>query len=155
MSGAVLFMESPLGRLAICEREGAICRLYSGTVPSQFPERETPLLRRAARLLAAFFAGEAPAFDLPLDPEGTAFQQRVWQALRAIPYGETRNYGEIAAALGQPGAARAVGMACNRNPILILTPCHRVIGKNGTLVGFGAGLDAKRFLLELEGIPYK
>ena len=87
---------------------------------------------------------------MPLNPQGTMFQKAVWAALRAIPYGETRSYGEIAAAIGKPKAARAVGSANNRNPILIFTPCHRVIGANGALVGFAAGLAMKEALLALE-----
>ncbi|QKN24819.1 methylated-DNA--[protein]-cysteine S-methyltransferase [Caproicibacterium lactatifermentans] len=89
-------------------------------------------------------------FSLPLSPEGTAFQRDVWEALRKIPYGETRTYGQVAQAVGQPRACRAVGMACHRNPLLIVVPCHRVIGQNGSLTGFGAGLDAKAFLLQME-----
>ena len=111
---------------------------------------ETPLLKEAARQLGEYFVGKRTTFDLPQNPEGTPFQKKVWQALRGIPYGETRSYGEIAKAVGCPGGARAVGMACNRNPIFIATPCHRVIGANGALVGFGGGLELKKFLLKLE-----
>ena len=104
----------------------------------------------AAEQLEAYFAGKRTTFSLPLRPAGTAFQLAVWQALTEIPYGETRSYGEIAAAVGNPKAARAVGMANNRNPISILIPCHRVIGSTGALVGYGGGLEKKLFLLELE-----
>ncbi|MDO4927201.1 MAG: methylated-DNA--[protein]-cysteine S-methyltransferase [Turicibacter sp.] len=90
--------------------------------------------------------------NLPLAPIGTTFQQQVWESLRTIPFGETRSYKEIAVQLGNPNAARAVGMANNKNPILIVTPCHRVIGANGKLVGFAAGLEMKKYLLALEGV---
>jgi methylated-DNA-[protein]-cysteine S-methyltransferase len=100
--------------------------------------------------LAAYFAGERTGFDVTLGPAGTSFQQRVWDALSEIPYGETRSYGEIARRIGQPGAARAVGLASGRNPILVLVPCHRVIGVNGAITGYAGGLQAKRALLDLE-----
>jgi methylated-DNA-[protein]-cysteine S-methyltransferase len=105
-----------------------------------------PILRQ----LDEFFAGDRKEFDLVLAPRGTPFQQRVWEALRAIPFGETATYGEIAAAIGQPTAVRAVGAANARNPIPIVVPCHRVIGANGTLTGYAGGLSTKQQLLELE-----
>jgi len=117
------------------------------------PGREcpsNPLLRRAVEQLQAYFAGELRDFDLPLDMPGTAFQKRVWQALRSIPYGETRSYSLVAAAIGAPAAVRAVGAANGRNPIPIVVPCHRVIGAAGSLVGYGGGLPLKRLLLDLE-----
>jgi O-6-methylguanine DNA methyltransferase len=101
--------------------------------------------------LTAYFAGERQAFDLPLAPVGTPFQQRVWTALRAIPSGTTMSYGALAAVLGQPGAAQAVGRANGANPIPVVVPCHRVIGADGSLTGFRGGLDRKRALLQLEG----
>ena len=100
--------------------------------------------------LGAYFAGELTDFDIELDLRGTEFQQRVWKALLTIPYGETRSYGEIAEQIGAPGSARAVGLANGHNPIAIVIPCHRVIGANGSLTGYGGGLDRKRILLELE-----
>ena len=100
--------------------------------------------------LEAYFCGTLTRFDLPLDLAGTDFQLRIWRALRAIPYGQTRTYGQIAKALGQPGAARAVGLANNQNPVPIIVPCHRVIGADGSLTGYGGGLPRKRRLLELE-----
>jgi methylated-DNA-[protein]-cysteine S-methyltransferase len=100
--------------------------------------------------LAAYFAGELTDFDIELDLAGTEFQRRVWKALLTIPYGQTRSYGEIAEQIGAPGAARAVGLANGHNPIAIIVPCHRVIGANGSLTGFGGGLGRKRTLLELE-----
>ncbi len=112
--------------------------------------RETELLQRAKRELAEYFAGDRKQFDLPLEPRGTEFQKKVWQALREIPYGETATYGQIAKRVGSPGGARAVGMACNRNHIIIAIPCHRVIGASGKLVGFECGLDMKEKLLSIE-----
>jgi methylated-DNA-[protein]-cysteine S-methyltransferase len=100
--------------------------------------------------LEAYFAGERTDFDVALAPEGTPFQKRVWQALRDVPYGETISYSELARRVGKPGAARAVGAALGRNPIPIIVPCHRVIGADGSLTGFGGGLERKRKLLELE-----
>lgn len=109
-----------------------------------------PLLRLARDQLREYFAGRRRDFDLPLAPRGTQFQLLVWRALRAIPYGETRSYGQIAAAAGNPRACRAVGLANNRNPIAIIVPCHRVIGADGSLTGYAAGLDIKARLLALE-----
>jgi methylated-DNA-[protein]-cysteine S-methyltransferase len=100
--------------------------------------------------LAAYFAGELQQFDLRLEFRGTPFQQKVWEALRTIPYGETRSYGEIALQIGTPTAFRAVGLANGHNPIAVIVPCHRVIGANGSLTGFGGGLDRKKALLDLE-----
>ena len=105
---------------------------------------------QAAEQLDAYFAGELTAFDVPLDMRGTAFQRHVWQALLTIPYGETRSYGEIAAAIGAPTASRAVGAANGSNPVSIIVPCHRVIGANGRLTGYGGGVHRKDALLALE-----
>jgi methylated-DNA-[protein]-cysteine S-methyltransferase len=110
-----------------------------------------PLLLEAARQLQVYFAGQLREFQLPLDVQGTDFQKRVWGQVAAIPYGETRSYLQIAQALGSPGAVRAVGAANGANPVPIVVPCHRVIGANGKLVGYGGGLALKRRLLELEG----
>ena len=112
--------------------------------------RDARPLRAAQRELEEYFEGERREFSLALEPAGTPFQMRVWQALRAIPYGETISYGELARRIGQPRAVRAVGLANGRNPISIIVPCHRVIGANGTLTGYGGGLERKRFLLALE-----
>lgn len=112
--------------------------------------QETPLLRETNRQLQEYFREKRKEFDIPLFRQGTEFQQKVWKALCQIPYGETRSYGEIAEMIGNPKASRAVGGANNRNPVLIIVPCHRVIGANGALVGFGGGLGAKEFLLNLE-----
>lgn len=111
---------------------------------------ESPLLASAKRQLAEYFAGARRRFDLPLAPRGTPFQLRCWEALLKIPYGRTASYAEIARAVGSPRACRAVGMANNRNPIAIIIPCHRVIGADGKLTGYGGGLDVKAFLLRLE-----
>jgi len=141
-------IDSPVGRLRIIEKNGAIAGL-NRTSESLTPPR-TPLLAECVHQLEAYFAGTLTAFDLPLHMEGTAFRMKVWQALRCIPYGETRSYGQLAAVIGQPGASRAVGGANHHNPISIIVPCHRVIGADGTLTGYGSGLDMKEWLLEHE-----
>lgn len=141
-------MQSPLGFLTLTEENGAITALSFGGLRETAPE--TPLLQEAQRQLNAYFSGTRRVFTLPLAPVGTPFQIAVWQALCAIPYGETRSYGEIAAAIGRPKACRAVGMANHQNPIAILIPCHRVVGKNGKLTGYAGGLERKRILLALE-----
>jgi methylated-DNA-[protein]-cysteine S-methyltransferase len=109
-----------------------------------------PLMRETLAQLRAYFAGDLRVFDVPLEVVGTDFQKRVWSALRTIPFGETRSYSQIAGQIGSPRAVRAVGAANGRNPIPIIVPCHRVIGASGSLVGFGGGLEWKRFLLGLE-----
>jgi methylated-DNA-[protein]-cysteine S-methyltransferase len=110
-----------------------------------------PLLLEAARQLQAYFAGQLREFQLPLDVEGTVFQKRVWREVGSIPFGETRSYLQISTAIGSPRAVRAVGAANGANPVPIVVPCHRVIGVNGKLVGYGGGLALKRRLLEMEG----
>lgn len=118
-----------------------------------FPEPSTPLLSKACRQLTEYFSGKRKVFDLPLDfSYGTEFQKKVWTALCDIPYGETRSYADIAIAAGSPKAVRAVGQANTRNPIMIFVPCHRVINKNGSIGGFGCGVDVKRQLLEVEAV---
>jgi len=107
-------------------------------------------LKKAVEQLTRYARGEKITFDLKLDPQGTPFQKKVWQAMREIPYGETRSYGDLARAIGSPKAFRAVGGACNRNPIFIVQPCHRVVGTNGSLTGFFGGLDLKEKLLQFE-----
>lgn len=111
---------------------------------------ETPVLILAATQLREYFSGRRRAFDLPLAPQGTAFQRAAWQALAGIPFGETRSYGQQAVAVGRPTAVRAVGAANGRNPLPIVLPCHRVIGASGALTGFGGGIEAKRWLLAHE-----
>jgi methylated-DNA-[protein]-cysteine S-methyltransferase len=120
--------------------------------PEGQPNSANAVLREAVRQLAAYFQGELREFDLPLDFQGTDFQKRVWRQLETIPYGQTRSYTEIAEAVGSPRAVRAVGAANGANPIPIVIPCHRVIGRSGKLVGYGGGLPLKKRLLELEGI---
>jgi len=121
-------------------------------LPEDLQLCETPLLKEAARQLDSYFAGELKEFSLPLEPSGTAFMKQVWAALCEIPYGKTATYGEIAGKVGRPKAARAVGLANNRNPIPIFIPCHRVIGTDGSLTGYRGGLEMKKRLLELEKI---
>ncbi|OAA25766.1 methylated-DNA-(protein)-cysteine S-methyltransferase [Frankia sp. EI5c] len=147
---------SPIGPLTLVAREGAIVGVFMEggrhlPEPAWFGDhQEDPLLAAAARQLDEYFAGRRTTFDLPLRPAGTDFQRRVWSALREIPYAETVSYGDLAHRLGQPGASRAVGLANGRNPISIIVPCHRVIGSDGSLTGYGGGLDRKRQLLALE-----
>lgn len=141
-------MQSPIGLLTIEETDGAITALrFGGETVSPPP---TPLLQRAAQQLTEYFAARRRRFDLPLRPQGTAFQQAAWSALCDIPYGQTRTYAQQAAAIGNPKACRAVGMANHRNPLPLFIPCHRVIGAGGKLTGYAGGLAIKRFLLELE-----
>ena len=149
---SILFYDSPPGRILIAQQGAAITGLhfFNETKSDEAVVRETALLREAARQLEQYFNGKRKHFELPLALEGTAFQLKVWRALQEIPYGETRSYAQIAQAAGNGKAARAVGMANNRNPIAIIVPCHRVIGADGKLVGYGGGLDKKMYLLELE-----
>jgi methylated-DNA-[protein]-cysteine S-methyltransferase len=147
-------MQSPVGTITLAGRDGKLRHLrmddqtyepsHEGWEPdaNAFPE--------AVEQLTAYFAGELQEFDLELELLGTEFQRRVWNALLTIPYGETRSYGEIALQIGSPGASRAVGLANGHNPVGIIVPCHRVIGANGSLTGYGGGLHRKKALLELE-----
>ena len=121
-----------------------------GDEPPKADERTTPVLKLARTQLEEYFAGKRRTFDVPLAPRGTGFQQIVWRALLAIGYGETWSYGQLARAIGRPAASRAVGAANGRNPLAIIVPCHRVIGANGTLTGYGGGLPAKKWLLQHE-----
>ena len=145
-----------LGTLRLEEEDDALCgvQLCPDGVPDlePLPRKvcETPLLQETEEQLNEYFAGARREFDLPLAAKGTAFQQTVWAQLRKIPYGEVRTYGQLAAALGNPKASRAVGSACHRNPLCIVVPCHRVIGADGSLTGYAEGLDIKEYLLELE-----
>lgn len=149
----LFYYQTPLGGIGIAEEGGYITNLYfpSDEVPQGvYDISETKLLKEAHQALEEYFNRRCRSFSLPLRPEGTAFQQTVWQCLREIPYGETASYSEIAARSGNSKACRAVGLANNRNPIPILIPCHRVIGKNGKLTGYRGGLETKEFLLQLE-----
>ena len=144
------FVPSPIGDLLLTAEDGVLTRLLmDGEVRPEW-RRDDAALRHVADQLDAYFAGELREFDVELAPEGTAFQQRVWSALREIPYGETWSYGELAARIGNPNASRAVGLANGRNPISVIVPCHRVIGSTGKLVGYGGGMERKRILLDLE-----
>jgi methylated-DNA-[protein]-cysteine S-methyltransferase len=145
-----LAFDSPVGRLAVTEADDAVVAI--GWNPDEGPAAEpTPLLREARRQIEAYFARRLERFDLPLAPHGSAHEQRVWAAMRQIPYGETRSYSELAFAVGS--GPRAIGRACGRNPIAIVVPCHRVLAKGG-LGGYsgGQGLPTKRSLLALEGM---
>lgn len=146
----MMMLESPVGRLVVAETDGKISRLYLPNHPVDFVSCESALLRNAARQLDEYFAGKRRQFDLPLWFDGTPFQVAIWQKLCQIPYGQTIAYSDLAAAVGRPAACRAAGGANNRNPLPILVPCHRVIGKNGSLVGYGGGLAVKQYLLQLE-----
>lgn len=148
-------VDSPVGPLHLVATGGLLSGLYLAEQrhrpdASSFGSRDDAPFGRATEQLAAYFAGELTSFDLTLHLEGTAFQRRVWAALCDIPYGETWSYGQLAAHIGSPGASRAVGLANGRNPVAIVVPCHRVVGADGTLTGYGGGLDRKRLLLELE-----
>jgi methylated-DNA-[protein]-cysteine S-methyltransferase len=150
--------DSPIGPLTIVARDGAICALYMDAQrhapgPESFglpgDAADEPFAPALAQL-AEYFAGRRTAFDLPLAPAGTEFQRKVWAGLLAIPYGQTISYGELAGRIGRPAASRAVGLANGKNPVAIVVPCHRVIGSDGSMTGYGGGLDRKRFLLALE-----
>lgn len=146
-----MVVDSPIDPLLLVGDETGLCELsMQPHSPPEGARHDPAALADAATQLAEYFAGRRLRFDLPLSPAGSPFQLRVWAALREIPYGRTTTYGEIAADLGHPTAARAVGLANGRNPLAVIVPCHRVIGRDGTLTGFGGGLDRKRWLLEHE-----
>ncbi|HEY5920892.1 MAG TPA: methylated-DNA--[protein]-cysteine S-methyltransferase [Kofleriaceae bacterium] len=150
----MITLPSPLGVLRLYGHADELIGVWlpdsDDLVPAHAKQASTPVLRATAKQLEEYFAGERRAFDLPLAPRGTGFQQLVWRALTAIPFGETRSYGELARAIGRPSASRAVGAANGKNPISIIVPCHRVIGASGDLTGYGGGLPAKRWLLAHE-----
>ena len=144
---------SPIGDLVLTSDGSAITGVYMGEPPHGIDPawRQDPApFTAAVEQLDAYFAGERESFDLDLAPTGTPFQLAGWEALRTIPYGETRSYGELAAQIGRPGASRAVGAANGNNPLSIVVPCHRVIGADGSLTGFGGGLPRKQWLLAME-----
>jgi methylated-DNA-[protein]-cysteine S-methyltransferase len=158
------YVESPIGRLMLTTDGTALTGLYMNLYrnkPSKLPgvgddwiqNATIDPLPAAARQLKEYFAGKRREFDLPLRMEGTEFQQRVWRELTKIPFGETRSYGQLAKRLNNPNGSRAVGLANGRNPIAIIVPCHRVIGADGSLTGFGGGIDRKEWLLTHEGQP--
>jgi methylated-DNA-[protein]-cysteine S-methyltransferase len=154
MSRTHTVVASPIGPLTVVWEDGALVRLAMSPpgrfVDTELGERTDDGFADVTRQLGEYFAGERTAFDLPLRPVGSGFELAVWDQLTRIPYGETRSYGSVAAAVGEPGGAQAVGAANGRNPLAIVVPCHRVIGADGSLVGFGGGLARKRFLLDLE-----
>ena len=147
-------VSSPIGPLTLVREGGALVRLAMSPAanlePDDLGERSDEEFDDVVRQLGEYFAGERTAFDLPLRPIGSDFELAVWDQLTRIPYGETRSYGYVAKAVGEPGGAQAVGAANGRNPLAVVVPCHRVIGADGSLVGFGGGLPRKRFLLDLE-----
>jgi len=150
-------MTSPVGKLRLVASDvGLVAVLWENDNPKRVRLQDAiendahPILSQAKKELNQYFAGLRSAFSVPLDARGTHFQREVWEALLSIPFGETRTYGQIAAQVGRPSASRAVGAANGRNPISIVTPCHRVIGSSGKLTGFAGGLQAKAFLLDLE-----
>jgi methylated-DNA-[protein]-cysteine S-methyltransferase len=144
-------VDSPIGDLLLTGEDGALTGLHFSPFAIDPRWHHDPdALGEAAAQLGQYFAGERTGFDLELSPHGTEFQQRVWAMLREIPFGETTTYGTLADRLGNPRTVRAVGLANGRNPIAVIIPCHRVIGADGSLVGFGGGLERKRALLDLE-----
>jgi methylated-DNA-[protein]-cysteine S-methyltransferase len=144
-------IDSPIGPLSLRADDTGVSGLRFGVLPGVETVPATGVLAAAFEELDAYFAGSLTAFTVPLSVcEGSEFERAVWRRMSTIPYGDTETYGEVAAVVGDPGAARAVGVACNRNPIAVIVPCHRIVGAGGKLVGFGGGLPRKRFLLELE-----
>jgi methylated-DNA-[protein]-cysteine S-methyltransferase len=145
---------SPIGPLTVVAEDGELVRLAMSPPAhldaDELGERSDARFDDVVRQLGEYFAGERTGFDLPLRPRGSDFELAVWHQLTLIPYGETRSYGHVARAVGEPGGAQAVGAANGRNPLAVVVPCHRVIGADGSLVGFGGGLPRKRFLLDLE-----
>jgi methylated-DNA-[protein]-cysteine S-methyltransferase len=157
MSIATTFVDSPVGRLFVAASDAGLHAIafpdnrHPVRRDDDWREGDHPVLRDAARQLGEYFAGRRRGFELPVAPRGTAFQCAVWEALATIPYGETLSYAQLATRVGKPTAMRAVGAANGRNPLPIVLPCHRVIGADGSLTGFGGGLPTKQFLLKLEG----
>jgi methylated-DNA-[protein]-cysteine S-methyltransferase len=157
-------IDSPVGRLAVAANDGRVCLLHFGGVTKGvraalarwYPDAQVQPAADpagAVKTLRAYFNGDIKAIDdVPVEMHGTAFQQKVWTALRRIPVGTTLSYGRLAQLIGEPSAVRAVGAANGANPVALIVPCHRVIGSNGTLTGYGGGLDRKRWLLEHEGV---
>ena len=157
--GKIFFYNTKIGEIGIVEDGDGITDIYTKGVledkqkiikENSLVEEETSLIKKAYNELEEYFKGNRKEFTIKLSLKGTDFQKKVWNELMNIPYGETRSYKEIAVKIGKPTAARAVGMANNKNKILIIIPCHRVIGQNGALVGYGAGINMKKYLLDLE-----
>ena len=157
-------IDSPVGRLALAANDGRVCLLHFGGLTKNvraalarwYPDSAVQSANDpagAVKILRTYFGGDIKAIDdLPVEMHGTPFQQKVWEALRGIPVGTTLSYGRLAQLIGEPSAVRAVGAANGANPVALIVPCHRVIGANGTLTGYGGGLDRKRWLLEHEGV---
>jgi methylated-DNA-[protein]-cysteine S-methyltransferase len=153
-----VILPSPIGPLTLVAEAGQLTALYMDAQRHRPDEaslgvpgdRDGAPFAAAARQLADYFAGQLTAFDLPLAPSGTPFQRQVWAALQTIPYGQTWSYAQLAEKIGRASAVRAIGLANGKNPIALVIPCHRVIGSDGSLTGYGGGLDRKRFLLDLE-----
>jgi len=151
-------IDSPVGELTLAGDGSALSGVYFAEhvrrpADEHLGPRDQGSFAAAADQLAEYFAGDRRSFDLALEPRGNAFQQKVWAQLTLIPYGETRTYGQLAAAVGGPGLARAVGAANGQNPLSIIVPCHRVVGSDGKLTGYAGGLERKAFLLDLEAAP--
>lgn len=148
----IWYYDFPIGTLAIAENGDGITNIFfkNDKLPKDFSEYKTPLLQKASEQLREYFNGKRKIFELPVSLHGTEFQLADWKALQAIPYGETRSYKQIAEEIGNPKSCRAVGMANNRNPVMIVVPCHRVIGQDGSMVGYAGGLGVKKYLLDLE-----
>lgn len=149
---SIFFYKTIIGIIGIEEKENKICRLYfqGQNIPDEIEIKETALLQKAGSELKGYLNGEIKKFSFPLYIEGTDFSKKVWEALCKIPYGETLTYKQLAEKVGNPKAARAVGLACNKNPIPIFIPCHRVIGSSGKLTGYLGGLKIKDYLLNME-----
>ncbi len=143
-------LPTPLGALSLVSDGDALIAATFDGAPPDVPPGDDAVLTDARRQLTAYFEGEPVAFTLPVRTQGTPFQERVWAALRDIPHGETISYGTLAARLGAPGAAQAVGAANGQNPVAVVVPCHRVVGADGALTGYAGGLERKRALLDLE-----
>ena len=144
--------DTAIGRIYVADNGRAIAGVFlpGNAVPAGIPQNETDVIKRAAVQITEYLSGRRREFDVKVEPDGTDFQKRVWAALRTIPYGHTCSYSHIAHIAGNPKACRAVGMANNKNPVSIIIPCHRVIGKSGALVGYGGGLELKKYLLDME-----
>lgn len=148
----IYYYDTKIGKIAIVENGEGITNIYPAEMlkVDEMEKKETELIKEAVKQLNEYLDGKRKEFDIPLTPEGTEFQKKVWNELINIPFGVTMSYKEIAEKIGNPKAARAVGMANNKNPILVIVPCHRVIGSNGALVGYACGLDVKKELLKIE-----
>lgn len=149
----IKYLDSPIGKIGIIEENSKIINIEIGKnidIKNNIKEKDTEILINTSKQLNEYFEGKRTKFDVPLNPNGTEFMNKVWNSLKKIPYGETKTYKQIAEEIDNPKAVRAVGMANHKNPIPIIIPCHRVIGSNGKLIGYALGLNMKEFLLELE-----